>query len=70
MTGRKPYYPVLEAEIAKAGIKKKDLARTLAITDRTLSQKLAGKTEFKWNEILSLNSLFPTIPPMELLLHD
>lgn len=70
MTTQKPYYPVLEAEIAKAGIKKKDLANTLEITDRTLSQKLAGRTEFTWGEVLLLNSVFPTIPPVQLLSRD
>lgn len=68
--GRKPYYPVLEAEIAKNGIKKKDLAKVLNITDRTFCKKLAGATDFTWGEVLSLNSVFPNIPPKELLTRD
>ncbi len=70
MTGEKPYYPVLESEIAKRGIKKKDLAEMLDITYRTFAQKLNGKTEFTWSEVLSLNSVFPSVPPTELLSHS
>ena len=67
MTGKKPYYPVLEAEIARTGIKKKALALKLNITDRTFSKKLSGENEFTWSEVLLLNSIFPEVPPVQLL---
>lgn len=70
MIAKKPFYPVLESEIAKKGIRKKDLAEMLDITYRTFSQKLNGKTEFTWSEVPSLNSVFPSIPSVELLSHS
>lgn len=37
MIGKKPYFPVLESEISKAGIRKKDIAKRLGITPRAFS---------------------------------
>ena len=67
---KKPYFPVLEAEIAKNGIKKKDIAEKLGIRDKTLSLKLTGKTEFLLSEVLYIRSLFPEYSVEELFACD
>lgn len=61
-----PFYPTLEAEIAKRGIKKKDIAAALDIKPRSLSDKLAGKTDFWWKEINVISDMFPDIPMKQL----
>lgn len=57
-----PFYPTLEAEIAKRGIKKKDIAAALHIEPRSLSDKLTGKTDFWWREINIISDIFPDVP--------
>lgn len=69
MTGLKPHFPVLEAEISKAGFKKKDIAKAIGIEPRTLANKLKGKTEFNLTEVLEIGTMFPDIPPVELFSH-
>ena len=57
-------YPVLVGEIAKRGIKKKAIARSLGICDKALSNKLNGKTPFTWPEVRTIrHQFFPDIPP-------
>lgn len=56
-----PFYPTLEAEIAKRGIRKKDIAAALGIEPRSLSDKLSGKTDFWWREINAISDIFPDI---------
>ena len=58
----RPYFPNLEAEISKNGVKKKDIATALGIQPRTLSLKMTGKTEFLLSEALYIHSLFPSVP--------
>lgn len=61
------YYPTLTAEIAKRGIKKVAIARQLGISERTLYSKLAGKADFTWPEVLTINScFFPDYDPKSL----
>ncbi|MDY3791624.1 MAG: hypothetical protein SOZ56_03995 [Oscillospiraceae bacterium] len=48
-------YPVLEAEIARKGIKKKDISETIGIGARTLSLKLLGKSDFTLSEALVIH---------------
>ena len=43
-------YPNLEAELARAGIEKKDLAAVLGISKNTLYSRLNGKTELTLSE--------------------
>ena len=57
-----PYYPVLEAEISRKGVKKKDIAESLGIEPRALSRKLMGETRFWWEEVKKIHSLFPATP--------
>lgn len=70
MKNHKPYYPVLEAEISKQGLRKKDIAQEMGITPRSLSQKMSGKSDWWWNEILFIHSIFPDKPPLELFKHS
>lgn len=65
-----PYYPLLEAELAKRGIAKKDIAQKLGITSRTFSNKIAGDVDFWLQEALAIHSVFPDIPVDELFSHS
>lgn len=48
---RKPtLYPNLEAELARSGIKKLELAKELGITRMSLYSRLVGDIEFSLNE--------------------
>ena len=49
----------LNAEIARAGIKKTDLAKKLGISINSLTNKLNGKQEFKLSEVQIILKLFP-----------
>lgn len=51
-------YPVLEGKIAERGIRKKTIAEALNITPRALGNKLNGKTEFSWSEVVELQSRY------------
>lgn len=62
MQGRKAiYYPVLEAEIAKHGIRKKDIAKRLGISERSFSCKMNGRNDFWLSEVLTIQSIFPEV---------
>lgn len=66
MTMQKPHFPILEAEISKNGIRKKDIAMALGIQPRTFSLKMSGKTEFSLSEVRYIHSLFFDISIEEL----
>ena len=51
-------YPILEGKIAERGIRKKSVAEALNINQRTLGNKLAGKTAFTWDEVVTLQATF------------
>lgn len=70
MLVQKPYFPVLESEICKSGIKKKDIASAIGLNPKTLSNKLTGKTEFCLNEFLKISSMFPDVSPLTLFSHE
>ncbi len=53
-----PLYPVLEAEIAKRGILKKQIAEEAGIDQGMLSKRLVGKTEFMLKEALAIQKRF------------
>lgn len=67
---RKPYFPMLEAEISKNGITKKYIAEKIGISPRSLSCKLAGKTDLWWKEIQVIQSIFPNVPAEQLFSRD
>ncbi len=50
----------LQAEMARYGVKNKDLSSLLSCTDKTIKNKLDGETEFTVGEALSVrDSFFP-----------
>lgn len=51
-------YPRLEEEIFKRGIKKKAIAKKLGIAERTLSNKLAGRSALTWPEASIIRDTF------------
>lgn len=65
----KPYYPYLEAEISKRGIKKKQIAEQLGISERAFSCKMTGKNDFWLEEALAIYSLFSDISFTNLFAH-
>ena len=70
MIREKPYYPTLEAEMAKNGVKKQELAKLLDITPRMLTFKMRGQVDFWWKEVLIIQSVFPNVPLTELFEHN
>lgn len=60
-------YPVLAAEIAKRGYKKKAIARSVGMCEKAFSNKLAGRSPFTWPEVCAIRrQFFPDISPDEL----
>lgn len=70
MMMNKPYYPYLEAEISKNGIKKKDIADKLGITPRAFSDKMTGRVDFWWKEVRVVQNFFPEVPAEKLFEHE
>lgn len=66
---KKPYFPILESEISKNGVMKKEIAKHLGISQRALSCKLTGKIDFWWHEICVIRSFFPDFTAEELFSH-
>lgn len=57
-------YPVLVGEIAKRGIKKKTIAQSIGICDKSLSNKLNGRVPFTWPEVKTIcYQFFPDMAP-------
>ena len=50
MYKKNPLYPHVEAEIVRAQITRKELAKALGMNERTLYNKLSGKTELTLSE--------------------
>ena len=50
MDGSIIIYPNLEAELARAGIPKKKLAKVIGVSNNTLYSRLSGKTELTLSE--------------------
>ncbi len=57
------YYPALEREIAGRGIKKKDIAESIGVCYKALSNRMTGKTPFTWPEVCKIRNTF--FPDME-----
>lgn len=66
----KPFFPVLEAELARRGIKKKDVAESLGITSKCMSNKMTGKTELTLSEIVCIQKIIPDVPISKLFSHE
>ena len=55
-------YPNLEAEIARRGIKKKDIAEELGISYKAFSNKRLGNSPFTYDEVCMIcNCFFPDL---------
>ena len=50
-------YRILRAEMVKANISIKELALKIGITERSLRNKINGKTEFLWSETLKIRRI-------------
>lgn len=52
------FYPNLKAQIVIRGIKQRKVAETLRISEKTLSNKISGKTPFTWDEVRIIRKIF------------
>lgn len=50
-------YQILKKEISKENIKISKLAIRIGVTEKTLRNKLGGKTEFSWPEVLQIRNI-------------
>lgn len=55
---RNIFYPVLEGKIAEKGITKKSIAELLNISPRAFSNKVTGKAEFTWGEVVTMQGAY------------
>lgn len=54
------YYPTLEREIAGRGIKKKTIAESINVCNKSFNNKLSGRVPFTWPEVATIkNRFFP-----------
>ena len=61
------HYPTLEREIAGRGIKKKVIAESMNVCNRSLNNKLSGRVPFTWPEVYEIrNRFFPDMTVEEL----
>lgn len=58
------YYPTLEREIAGRGIKKKTIAESIGVCNRSLNNKLSGRVPFTLPEVSVIKDRF--FPDMQL----
>jgi hypothetical protein len=55
-------YPNLRAEMARYGVKPRDLTKALSISPKSVSNKLVGRTDFRLDEVVSIrDTFFPTL---------
>ncbi len=52
------YYPTLEREIAGRGIKKKNVAGSIGVCNKSLNNKLSGRVPFTWPEVCEIRDRF------------
>lgn len=65
------HYPVLESEMAKRGILKRDVIGLLCVENSTFSNKINGKRDFTLTEALAIwRKWFRDIPVDELFTHN
>ena len=60
-------YRELLGEMVKKGLTKKRLAEKLGVTEKTLFNKLNGKTDFTWNEVKRIRSIVSPTSSLEKL---
>lgn len=60
-------YRELLGEMVKKGLTKKRLAEKLGVTEKTLFNKLNGKTDFTWNEVKKIRNIVSPTSSLEKL---
>lgn len=60
-------YPILETEIKKRHIKKREIAEKLSIQPRTLSKKLNGERKFLLEDAIEIHRIWFNDIPIEKL---
>lgn len=64
-------YPNLVGEMARRGIKRKDVADAISVSYKALSNKLSGKAPFTWPEVVCIsNTFFPDVEKDTLFLRE
>ena len=58
-------YRTLKAEMVRSDISVKQLAIQIGITERSLRNKINGKTEFLWSETLKIRKTVSPGMPLE-----
>lgn len=67
---RMVYYPTLERKIAGRGIKKKAIAESIHVCNKSLNNKLSGRVPFTWPEVSKIrNQFFPDMDYDTLFAH-
>ncbi|GED68985.1 hypothetical protein BRE01_26870 [Brevibacillus reuszeri] len=51
-------FPNIRAEMARNRLTASAMAEKLELNERTLGNKLSGKTEFTWSEVNRIRSIF------------
>lgn len=58
------YFPVLISEMAKRQIKKKVIAESIGVCNKSLNNKLSGRVPFTWPEVSAIKDrFFPDMTP-------
>lgn len=60
-------YSNLKAEIARKGINRKELAKMAGMSDSSLSLKMSGKVQFKFDDVVQIKKALKTDIPLETL---
>ena len=58
-------YRTLKAEMVRSDISVKQLAIQIGITERSLRNKINGRTEFLWSETLKIRKIVSPGMPLE-----
>ncbi|MDF2945188.1 MAG: phiCTC2A 06 [Herbinix sp.] len=62
-------YNNLQSEMIKANIKIAKLAIRIGVTEKTLRNKINGKTEFSWPEVLQIRNIVAPQLTLEVLFY-
>lgn len=60
-------YRVLKGEMVKCGISVPQLAKEIGISEKTLRNKISGRTEFLFSEVLSIHKIVAPDLSMDVL---
>ena len=50
----------LDTALRREGIRRKDLATLLGVTEKTVANKIKGKSEFSYSEFCAIKKLLPS----------